>query len=96
MLETSKDLFYVALAFAIFWLTVFICWAVYQLTMILRNVNRMSFSIREKIELIDEILKLIKEKIEKSSSYLSLLADSAIKLVGFFIEKQKKQKKKTK
>jgi len=61
--------------------------------MIMRNANKMMTSARQKLELIDKILKIVKDKLEKSSSHLSVIADSAIKLAGFMIDKQKKTKK---
>jgi len=54
----------------------------------------MTTSIREKLETVDKILKLVKEKMEKGSNHMAVIADSAIKLVGFFMEKQGKKSKK--
>lgn len=90
MLETSKDLLFVVIAFCILWFTVFVCWALYYMISILRNASKMTISIRQKLEVVDKILKLVKDKLEKGSSHMAMIADSAIKLVGFLIEKQKK------
>lgn len=90
MLETSKDLLLIVIAFCILWLTIFISWLIYYVAMMLRNSNKMMASIREKMDMVDSILKLIKEKLEKSSSHLGMLADSAIKLAGYFVEQKKK------
>ncbi|MDD2807893.1 MAG: hypothetical protein PHW95_05255 [Patescibacteria group bacterium] len=90
MLETSKDLLYVVISFAILWVTVFSCWALYYVIVMLRNASKMTTSIREKLELVDNILKLIKDKLEKGSNHMAMLSDSVIKLVGFFMEQQKK------
>ncbi|OGY45423.1 MAG: hypothetical protein A3A24_01820 [Candidatus Buchananbacteria bacterium RIFCSPLOWO2_01_FULL_46_12] len=96
MLETSKDLLYLVIAFAVLWLTVFFCWAMYYVISMLRNMSKITISVREKLELVDKILKLVKEKLEKGSNHMAVLADSAIKLVGFFMEKQKKTSAKKK
>ena len=56
----------------------------------------MMTSARQKLELVDKILKIVKEKLEKSSSHLSVIADSAIKLAGFLIDKKKRTKGKKK
>lgn len=92
MLETSKDLLYVSISFAVIWITIFISWALYYMIMMLRNASKMTASIREKLELVDRILKLIKDKLEKGSNHMAILSDSAIKLVGFLMEKQKSSK----
>src|SRR3989344_5017668 len=96
MLETSKDLLYIVIAFAVLWLTVFFCWALYYVISMLRNMSKITVSVREKLELVDKILKLVKDKLEKGSNHMAVLADSAIKLVGFFVEKQKSSKTKGK
>jgi len=91
MLESSKDLFLVAASLCLVWFTIFVCWAMYYLVVMLRNVSRMTTSIREKLELVDSILKLVKDKLEKGSNHMAVIADSAIKLVGLFMEKQSKK-----
>ncbi len=93
MLETSKDLLLVVLAFCILWFTVFVCWGLYYFIAILRNFSKVTSSIREKLETVDKILKLVKEKLEKGSNQVAIIADSVIKLVGFFMEKQGKPAK---
>ena len=88
MFDTSGDLLNVVLAASVITLTVFLVWALYQLGQILHNANRVATSLRLKLELIDKILNLVKEKLEKGASHLGLIADSAIKLVSYFIERQ--------
>src|SRR3989344_8763536 len=95
-LESSKDLFLVAGALCLVSFTIFVCWAMYYLVVMLRNVSRMTTSIREKLVLVDSILKLVKDKLEKGSNHMAVIADSAIKLVGLFMEKQGKEARKNK
>lgn len=90
MLETSKDLLYVVVAFCILWLTVFICWGLYYMISIMRNMYKITAGVRDKLKLVDKILKIIKEKLEKGSNHMALITDSVIKLVGLAMEKQKK------
>lgn len=98
MLETSKDLLVIVFAFCILWFTVFLCWAMYYFIVMLRDFSRMTSSFREKLDLIDNILNLVKRKLEKSSDHLSIIADGVIKLVTFLIEKKKEtgERKRTK
>jgi len=91
MLETSKDLLLIVIAFSVLWITVFVCWGIYYLIMILKNFGKMTVSVREKLELVDKILKLVKEKLEKGSNHMALVSDSVIKLIGFVMDKQKEQ-----
>ncbi|PIS05641.1 MAG: hypothetical protein COT81_00140 [Candidatus Buchananbacteria bacterium CG10_big_fil_rev_8_21_14_0_10_42_9] len=97
MLETSGDLLRVVIAFAILWIAIFTCWAIYYFAMILRNANIMLKSFNDKMALLDKILKLVHEKLESSAGHLGLIAESAMKLVGYMVEKNvgTKSKKKT-
>ena len=88
MLETSRDLLNIILAFAILWITIFVCWGLWYMISMLRNFSRITTSLRKKMETVDKILDLVKEKLEKGSNHMAVLADSAIKLVGFFLDKQ--------
>lgn len=97
MIETSQDILYIVIAFSVLWVTIFFCWMLYYFIVTLRNVSKMTLSIREKLEMVDNILKLVKNKLEKGSNHMALLSDSAIKLVGFLMDKHKsdKESKKT-
>jgi len=99
MLNSSTDLLLIVIALCVLWFTIFICWALYYVVTMLKDFSRMTTSIREKLELVDNILKLVKDKLERGSDHMAIIADSAIKIVGFFMEKQKegdKTKKKKK
>jgi hypothetical protein len=96
MLETSKDLLLVVIAFCVLWVTVFFCWALYYIVALLRDMSKMTLSVREKLELVDKILKLVKDKLEKGSNHMAVITDSVIKLVGYVIDKQKSGKAKGK
>ncbi len=96
MLETSKDLFFVVLAFCILWGTVVFTWMLYYVISMLRDVSKITSGARAKFELIDSILHLAKDKLEKSSSHMAILADSAMKIVTMVIDKKTTAKKKKK
>jgi hypothetical protein len=89
MLTTSTDLLLVVIAFCILWLTVFICWSMYYVVMMLKNFSKMTISVREKLEIVDKILKLVHEKLEAGSNHMALITDTVIKMAGYFMDKQK-------
>lgn len=91
MLETSKDLLYVVLAFCALWLTVFICWGMYYIIAMMRDVTRLTTSVREKFELVDRILILLREKLEHSASHMSMITEAAIRIVNHFMEQGNKK-----
>ena len=97
MFETSKDIFWVVLAFCIAWFTLGLFWVLYYMAQILRNINKLMTSVRSKLELVESLLHTIKDKIEKSSSHLALLAEGVAQAVGMVKNRvEKKAGKKTK
>jgi hypothetical protein len=100
MLETSKDLLYVVISFCILWLTVFFCWMLYYLIMLLKQAYDLTRSIKDKVEKVETLIAFIRGKVEKSSSHLALVAEGVGQLVKYLIsrrqEKEGKEEKKNK
>ena len=96
MFETSKDILLLTIAGAVALFTIFTCWAIFYVISMLKNVSKMTISVREKLETVDKILKLVKDKLEKGSNHMALVTDSVIKLVGLAMEKQKSGSSKSK
>ena len=101
MIETSKDLLYVIIAVSVFGFTVFVCWAIFYLSMILRQAFKIIREMRDRLHKVDEVIKTVKEKIEHSTSYLMLIGEGVKKLVEVVEKrmdkkgaKEKKDKKK--
>lgn len=93
MIETSKDLLYVVLAFSVLWLTIFLSWMLYYVIMMLRQVNKVVTGFREKMEKISQTVDKIKEKFENTSAYLGLIGKAVEKMVEFIGERKKKFRK---
>ncbi len=93
MIETSKDLLYVILAFSILWLTIFLSWMFYYVIMMLRHANQLINSFREKVEKVSQAIEKIREKFEHTSVYLGLMGKAVEKMVDFVAERKKKSKK---
>ena len=96
MITSSKDILYIVLAFCFLWLTIFIAWAIYYVVMILRESKKIINDVRRKIELIEEVLVVLKEKLEHTSSHMKLLVETIANVAEFIKEKrgEKKSKKK--
>jgi predicted PurR-regulated permease PerM len=93
MIETSKDLLYVVLAFSVLWLTIFISWTLYYVIMMLRQTNQLIKNFREKIEKVSQAVEKIREKFDHSSAYLGAIGKAVEKMVEFLGEKKKKSRK---
>jgi predicted PurR-regulated permease PerM len=94
MLQTSSDLLLISISLAVLWLTIFLCAVLYYLAAILRQIYQAIQNWKNRLEKIDEILGLIKEKIEQASSSLVLIAEGVRKSIEFLVRKQTKKKKK--
>jgi len=97
MFDTTKDILWAVLAFCIAWFTLGVFWVLYYIAQILKNVNHLMTSFRAKLELVETLLHTIKDKIEKSSSHLALLAEGVAQAVGMVKDRvEKKSARKTK
>lgn len=94
MIESTKDILYIVIAFCVLWFTIFVCWAVYYVAMILKEMRKIISDVRKKIELIEEVLKAVKEKLEHTSSHMKLLVDTVASLAEFIKDRRKEKKKK--
>lgn len=96
MLETSKDILYISISFFVLLLTIFICWVIYYLAMILREFKKIIADVRKKIELVESLIIALKEKLEHTSSHMKLLVETAVNLAEFFKDRKIENKKKKK
>jgi ascorbate-specific PTS system EIIC-type component UlaA len=91
MLETSLDLLYIVIAFCILWLTIFTCWWLFYIVMIIRRVYQIIKTIKEKLKLIDQLTQNAKNKLEHASMYIDLAAQGIGKIVGYIKNKKTEQ-----
>lgn len=96
LIQSSKDLLYVVLAFCILWLTIFTAWFIYYLAMLMRQVFLSAKEMRERVKKVDDALKAFKDKVEHSASYLLLIGEGIKKLVEIAKEYGAKRNKKAK
>ena len=96
MIETSKDILYLAIALAVLSLAGFSSWAIYYFARIMQQGFKIAQEMRDRISKVDELIRTIKEKVENSSSYLLLIGEGVKKLVEVIRERtQSKTNKKT-
>lgn len=89
MLENSKDLLNLTIAFCILWLTIFICWLIYYVAMIFRGVNQVIEKFNQTLEAVTVFFTKAKDKIEHLSANVGMIIEAA-KKVSEFINKRKK------
>jgi archaellum component FlaC len=87
----SQDILYIVLAFCALWITAFMCWLIWQVAMILKNVNDTMAEAREKIGKIEEAISVIKSRFEKATVGLSFLGDGIRRLVEYVLDKREEK-----
>ena len=98
LIETSKDLLFVVIAFCILWVTIFICWILYYMIMTTKRINDTVRAAKDKIDKVGEIIDIVKKKVQEGASYMGAVVEGVIKLAEHFKkdgveEKAKKVKK---
>lgn len=89
MFETSRDILNIVAAASIALVAIFLAWFFYYLTQIIRDIHRLSKSVQEKLDLLDNVLNTIKEKLDHSATYFGIL----VKLVEKYVDRYKDRKK---
>ena len=90
--ENSQDLLYIILLFCVLWLTVFLCWLLYQASRVLRNANFIIENLTHKLELITEAVEFIKHKVDNVSSHMGVVSSTVAGLVEKFVVNKLSQK----
>ena len=93
-IETTKDLFWLVLAFCILWFTLFVSWTIYYFGMILKRGKEMLDFVHNILEKIDQVVTTVREKMEKSAASFSLLLKAGKEVIDYVQRKKQNKKKK--
>jgi|SRR3989344_5091363 len=96
MFETSQDFLNLVIGLCLVLFTVFVCSAMWYMIAMLRDASQMFRSFKNKLDTLDHILKLVREKLEKGSNHLALISDTVLKVAGFVMDKRSKSTRKRK
>ena len=89
IIETSKDILYIVLAFCVLWLSIFFSWLLYYFIGMARNFYRLVQGVTDTIKKADDLIKTVKEKVEHSASYIGIFAEGIKQVVSYALEKRK-------
>jgi len=96
MFETSQDILNLAKTIGVLGLSLVLGLLIYYMAMTIRQAFKIVKEIRDKINKFDELMTLIKNKIENSTSHMYLLAEGVKKLVEIAKDYSEKRKEKEK
>ncbi len=98
MFETSKDILWITIAGSVGLFTLFACWGIFYLVMIIRAASKSVKRVEKIFESIHDIIKTTKDKVENSAAYFSVIGEGIKKVVevakdsGVGTKKTKKKK----
>lgn len=90
LIESSKDILLLVLAFCALWFTAFVCWALYYVITILRDASNAVSEIRDRIAAIDGAVRAVREKVEASLGSFGIVA-AGMKMLGGYLSKRKEK-----
>ncbi len=96
VIQNSQDILNIVLAASVLSITVLLCWGLFYLVMMGRQISRWGSEIGEIIDNIKEITVIFKKKAEHSISYLVLIGEGVKKLVEYLREREEKKEGKKK
>ena len=91
LVESSKDILYLVIAFCVIWMTVFLCWIFYYLMRLLRNTNQIVEELHDKLQLITDGVQYIRGKVEHLNMLTASLTEGVTGLVGKFMANKAKE-----
>ncbi|WKZ24687.1 MAG: hypothetical protein QY321_03670 [Patescibacteria group bacterium] len=94
-INTSQDIFYLVLSFCILWFTIFLLWMMYYAIAAIKQTYQIVNGFKQRLETLDELIRLMKEKITGASSYITVIASGVGKLIGILSGIKETSKKKT-
>lgn len=92
LIETSKDLLFIALALCAVWLTVFISWFLYYLIALLRDAEAVARQGRRVVDNIDRLVHAAHDKMERSAASLSMIGSALKEVVVWALNERAKKK----
>lgn len=91
MIETSKDILYLVIAFCVLWVTVFLCWMFYYVTRILKNANEIAEEFRSRLQILTEAIHYVRGKVENIHSLLGMAGGGMAGIVKDMVNKKAKE-----
>lgn len=93
MFVSIQDIFWIVLTIVTIWVGAMLGWGLYYLALILRDTRAITGNVRHKLDIVDDILGIIKGRLEVTATYLPMLVEGVSNLISHFRQENKKGKK---
>lgn len=87
LIQNSGDVLNLVIAAAVALFVLFVCWGLFYMVMVFRNISKITKDTRKGFSRISEILDHVKEQVESGTFYFSLISDGLKKGVEFLRKK---------
>ncbi len=81
MFSTSHDILLLTIAACVAAFTIFLCWGMFYLVAMTRNVFKIFKDVRRIFDKIEGVIDAVKEKVDSSAGYLFLIGEGLKKIV---------------
>ena len=90
---TTLDVWHVVASVCCISVTIFLCWALYEIVRVLRQVDRFLTDIRDKVAAIEEAVESLQERFTSFAGIASMVAEGGKTLVSMMGSTKDKKKK---
>jgi len=87
---SSLEVLYIVLAFAVLWVTLFVCWFIYQLAMMIRAINLVLQEATATLGRLEHAMNGMKSKFAQGGDHLGRMADHMKEAAGRTVNKMRK------
>ena len=91
MLETSKDLLNLIIAFCLLWFTIFLCWMIYYVALIFKRIHEVMEKFTSTLDTVSDFFTSAKNKLSNFGSTINTAIEVG-KRVAEYVEDKKEKK----
>lgn len=93
MYLSSADLLHFVLSICAVCVTIFLCWALYELMKVLRQTDEMVTEFRERLSLLENAIDTLQERFLSISNIFGVVAKTGSQLMSFVGDKTESKKR---
>ncbi len=93
IVETSKDVLWLAIAFSVVLVSVFLSWMMYYIIMMLRDIREMVHDTRERFDRLEKFVTAFGEKAEALFNIAPMIGEGIKTAVGYIMERREERKR---
>ena len=92
MLDTSKDVLNIIIAFCVLFFSFFLCWVIYYIAMILKRIHSVMETFTKTLNAVTGFFEIAKSKVNNIGSTISTAIDVGKRVADYVSEKQESKK----